>query len=237
MFALKVFVLLGLACTVYGTDYETGLGIMKCAQAAIAQGVPELGVPTHEPFVVIKHNFSWHGDIKLAKVDIDVHGMTWAGLPHWDLSAYQTSKDTDDVASFDFTLYWSKLQINGSFDVDAREIFLEQEYNGTFSVTIEKTKWAGSISADKSKPNVTIADAQIQWTAEDVHVELTGLGVLDTPTAATLATTIKTTLNSGVLKNKVGEFVLMRLNTIWFPTGKIWLLTDWCKANNILPSF
>ncbi|CAH1101330.1 unnamed protein product [Psylliodes chrysocephalus] len=232
MFSLKVVALLALAFVVSATDLEDGLAIMACARRAINGGVPELNIPSHDPFVVIKHNFTWQGDLYiLTNAKVSFHDMTWAGLGTWELKASQTSKDTDKNAVFDFEMGWNYMEMAGKFDAEENAAIIHQEQHGNFSMVFKESAWKGSI--DVTKPtehsNGTVNRVRIDWDVEDVPVTVNGLGFIDRPLAATVSNTFKTALNNRLIGNAIGDFIKMRLETIWWNTGKVWDLVQWCK--------
>ncbi|CAH1101329.1 unnamed protein product [Psylliodes chrysocephalus] len=233
MFGVKVVALLALALVVSATDLEDGLAIMACARRAINGGVPELNIPSHDPYVVIKHNFSWSGDIGvlLTNAKINFHDMTWAGLGTWELKATQQSKDVDKNAVFEFELWWRQMEMGGKYDAVENSGFIHQEQHGGFSMLMKDTAWRGSI--DLTKPNEqsngTVNSVKIDWDVKDLDITIDGLGLIDRPVAATLATAFKAGLNNHLIRNAVGDFIKMRLETIWWNTGKVWDLVQWCK--------
>ncbi|CAH1101332.1 unnamed protein product [Psylliodes chrysocephalus] len=234
MFGGKVVALLALAFVVSATDLEDGLAIMACARRAINGGVPELNIPTHDPFVVIKHNFSWSGNLYVGThVDIKLHDLTWSGLGTWQLRASQTSRDTDKNAVFIFELFWKNMNVKGLFDADEHEFIFHQEQHGNFTVDLIESTWKGSI--DLTKPtelsNGTVNHVKIDWGIKDVYASIDGLGVLDRPLAATIGASFKTALNTHLIGNAIGDFIKMRLETIWWNTGKVWDLVQWCKEH------
>ncbi|XP_072376316.1 uncharacterized protein [Diabrotica undecimpunctata] len=236
MFATKVVLLLGFALFVSaGKDLDTGYEILRCANKAMRVGVPELGVPPHDPFVAIR-NVSWTGDIGVASTHIDLNTLRWYGLADWDISAKQISADTDFEAVFDYTTYWPSFTISGNYAATVKELFLTQHYKGNFKITMQKPKWTGRISAAKIatvlKPNTTVDSFTVDWHVADVKASITGLGLIGDATALAIQEGIETALNTGLIGNAVGDFLKMRFNTVWYPTGKVWLLMDWCKANS-----
>ncbi|CAH1113565.1 unnamed protein product [Psylliodes chrysocephalus] len=232
MFGVKIVALLALAFVVAATDLEDGLAIMACARRAINGGVPELNIPTHDPFVVINHNFSWSGTYYVVnRVDIKIHDLTWSDLGTWELEASQTSRDTDKNAVFDFKLYWKDMKVKGLFDADEREFIFHQEQHGNFTVDLIESTWSGSISLSKPTKlsNGTVNYVKIDWGIKDVYASIYGLGPLDKPLAAAFGASFKTALNTHVIGNAIGDFIKMRLETIWWNTGKVWDLVQWCK--------
>ncbi|CAG9826763.1 unnamed protein product [Diabrotica balteata] len=241
MFVPKILLLLGFALFVSaGTDLDTGYEILRCANKAMRAGVPELGVPPHDPFVAFKKNISWTGDIGVASTSIDVDTLRWYGLADWDISAKQISNDSDNEAVFDYTTYWPVFTISGNYKATVKELFLTQHYKGSFKVVMEKPKWTGRITAGKIQPNATVDSFTVSWHVADVDVSISGLGLIGDATALAIQEGIETALNADLLGNVVGDFLKMRFNTVWYPTGKLWVLMDWCKANSgtsAAPSF
>ncbi|CAG9826760.1 unnamed protein product [Diabrotica balteata] len=232
MFAGKIILLLGLATfTSAGKDLDTGYEILRCANKAMRVGVPELGVPPHDPYVAIR-NLSWTGDIGVASTSVDLNTLRWAGLSDWDISAKQINDDADDEAVFDYTTYWPIFTISGKYAATVKELFLTQHYKGDFKIVMEKPKWTGRIQAGKIQPNATVDSFTVDWHVADVDVSITGLGLIGDATALAIQEGIETALNTGLIGNTVGDFLKMRFNTVWYPTGKLWVLMDWCNANS-----
>ncbi|CAG9863593.1 unnamed protein product [Phyllotreta striolata] len=237
MFFEKSIVLLGFALLAVNavsaeSDLDRGLAIMACARRAMAVGVPELGVPPHDPYVVITRNFSFSADIgSFLGAKINMSQMTWAGLARWNLTATQLSLDDDDSAAFHFKLYWDYLKIAGHFDLQEDQIIFHPQQHGQFSIEFEDTDWKGTLNVTKpnKSSNGTVNESDIHWHAKDVKVHLTGLGLLNTPTAALLQEGLENALNRNLMGNLIGKFIKMRLETVWWNTGKVWQLTQWCK--------
>ncbi|XP_072376315.1 uncharacterized protein [Diabrotica undecimpunctata] len=232
MFASKIILLLGLATFASaGKDLDTGYEILKCANKAMRPGVPELGIPQHDPYVAIR-NLSWTGDIGVASTSVELNTLRWAGLADWDISAKQINDDADDEAVFDYTTYWPIFTITGKYAATVKELFLTQHYKGDFKIVIEKPKWTGVIQAGKIQPNATVDSFTVSWHVADVDVSITGLGLIGDATALAIQEGIKTALNTDLIGNTIGDFLKMRFNTVWYPTGKLWVLMDWCNANS-----
>ncbi|XP_072376317.1 uncharacterized protein [Diabrotica undecimpunctata] len=232
MFATKLILLLGFALFVSaGKDLDTGMEIVRCANKAMRVGVPELGVPAHDPFVAIR-NLSWTGDIGIASTHIEFNTLRWYGLADWDISAKQISDDADNEAVFDYTTYWPSFTISGNYAATVKELFLTQKYKGNFKVVIQKSKWTGRIKAGKIQPNATVDSFTADWHVADVKASITGLGLIGDTTALAIQEGIETALNTGLIGNAIGDLLKMRFNTVWYPTGKLWVLMDWCKANS-----
>ncbi|CAG9834718.1 unnamed protein product [Diabrotica balteata] len=229
MIALKLLAVVAMAFVAEASDLDAGLRIMSCAKRAITNGVPELDIPSHSP-VYITRNFSWTGDIGVASASFDFHDFIWDGLPQWNLTATQLNKDSDPYAVFDFDLSWKWMNISGLFNVTIKELFLEQDFNGNIQFEWTNSHWKGRINVTKPYFNLTQAvnDAQIKWTVEHLDTKVEGLGIFNQPVEAVLGTGIITALDTGLIGNTVGEFIKMRLNTIWWSTGKIWELVHWC---------
>jgi len=239
MFTIKIFGLLALALFANGTDLQKGLDLMRCAKEAITVGVPELGIPSHEPFVPLKTVLNLDEDLGIAEGIFNITNMTWAGLARWNLNATQLSLDTDPFAAFDFELYWDWMELGGHYRFEEKAIFVDVVQTGTFAVELNRTSWTGSINVTKagetpSQKNGTVDDVQIDWHVEKVGVNITGLGSLaDSSVELALKTAIKTGLNNKLIGNTVGDFIKMRLKTIWWDTGKVWDLVNWCTNSNI----
>ncbi|CAH1101333.1 unnamed protein product [Psylliodes chrysocephalus] len=239
MFAVKVIALLALAFVASASDLDKGLAIMACAKRAISGGVPELGVPSHDPYVELKTVFNWAGQIGVVDAKIGIHNMTWAGLATWKLSASQKSYDTDTDAVFDFELYWKLMELAGKYEAEEHELFFHQEQHGTFSAKLEESAWKGQINLTKPNEhsNGTVNNVKIDWEVEDVDVKITGLGIAGKAVTKSIEVAVKNALNLKLIKNKVGEFIKMRLETIWWNTGKVWDLVQWCEDNPAKSTF
>ncbi|CAG9826762.1 unnamed protein product [Diabrotica balteata] len=237
MFVPKIFLLLGFALFVSAeNDLDTGYEILRCANKAMRAGVPELGVPPHDPFVAFK-NISWTGDIGDASTSIDVDTLRWYGLADWDISAKQISDDADDEAFFDYTIHWPVFTISGNYKTTVKELFLAQKYKGSFKLVMEKPKWTGRIKSGKIQPNATVDNYTVSWHVPDINVSISGLGLIGNVIALAIQKVIQTT---DLIGNVVEDFLKMRFNTVWYPTGNFWVLMQWCKDNSgstALPSF
>ncbi|XP_028134120.1 uncharacterized protein LOC114329275 [Diabrotica virgifera virgifera] len=231
MFVPKMLLVLGFALLASaGKDLDYGMEVLRCANKAMRPGVPELGVPQHDPFVAFSKNISWHGDIGVASTSIDIDTLRWYGLADWNVTAKQINDDADNVAVFDWVNRWPVFTISGNYRATVKELFLTQHYKGSFKMVMEKPVWTGKISANKIQPNATVNDFTVKWHVDDVDVDISGLGLIGDATAVAIQTGVKTALNTGLIGNVVGDFLKMRFNTVWYPTGKLWDLMAWCKS-------
>ncbi|XP_050512777.1 uncharacterized protein LOC114329271 isoform X4 [Diabrotica virgifera virgifera] len=236
MLAAKVVLLLGLALFASaGQDLDKGMEIVKCAQRVMSVGVPELGVPPHAPFVAIR-NVSWTGSIGVASTHIELNTNKWYGLADWDISAKQINDDSDYEAVFDYTTYWPSFRIVGNYEATVKELFLTQHYKGTYNITMIKPKWTGRISAQKVPtvltPKPIVDSFTVDWHVADIKCKITGMGIIGDTYALAIQEGIETALNHGLIGNAVGDFLKMRFNTVWYPTGKIWQMMDWCNGGS-----
>ncbi|CAG9856300.1 unnamed protein product [Phyllotreta striolata] len=232
MWALKAATFLTLAYFVLGgQDLDYGFQLMKCAKIAITQGIPELNVPAHTP-IHIRSNLSWSGDIGVAKININLTNGVWYGLPDWELSANQTTEDGSTFIGYDFKLHWQKMNMSFDYALTTNELIFKQVQHGHMTLKWADTAWTGKLNVTRpglSNVAEKVNEALIDWTVEDLDVSLTGLGLFNGPFATAIGTTVKNGLNLHLVGNAVGDFIQMRLNTIWWSTGKVWKLTQWCQ--------
>ncbi|XP_028134116.1 uncharacterized protein LOC114329272 [Diabrotica virgifera virgifera] len=235
MLAAKVVLFLGLALFVSaGEDLDKGYEIVECANYVMRAGVPELGVPQHDPYVKLR-DLQWSGNLGVAKAHIELHDNRWYGLADWEIQAYQISADTDNEAVFDYTTSWSNgFQLSMNYNATIKELFLSQHYSGTIKITMKQPVWTGRISAQKTptdlKPNTTVDSFTVDWHVADVKCKITGMGLLGDTYALAIQEGIEGALNHGLIGNTVGDFLKMRFNTVWYPTGKVWQMLDYCNS-------
>nr|AYA60782.1 juvenile hormone binding protein [Galeruca daurica] len=230
MFLFKVFTILSLALLARGTDKDAALRIMECARRAIENGVPDLGIPSHTP-VYIKENFTWGGNIGIAAANLTFHDLVWAGLPDWNVTGTQLNDDTDDDAVFDYDIYWRNMVINGTIDATFNELGLEQHFTGKISTVWSESNWRGHINVTKPGLNLTeeVNEFNVRWTVEKLTTTTEGFGLFGGGIQALIDLGLPPAIESDSFASTMSKFLLMRLNTVWWSTGKIWDLVDWCK--------
>ncbi|KAG5870637.1 hypothetical protein JTB14_011974 [Gonioctena quinquepunctata] len=219
MIALRLLTVVALACIVHaGDDLDLGIKLVACLKEAIIHGVPSAGVPPHYPAVNIKENVSYSGGIGIASVAFNLTNISWAGLPDWNVTAEQLSEDTDSQLIIKYNIYWPKFLMSADYYFLETSVLNKLELQGNVNLTWEHTSWTGTLNFTKSVQNSTqqVNDLQLQWTVLNLNLDSTGLGDFESYVSSTLETLIKTTLNSGVMGNTVGDFLKTRLNTFWF---------------------
>ncbi|KAG5894149.1 hypothetical protein JTB14_001846 [Gonioctena quinquepunctata] len=219
MIALRLLTVVALACIVHaGEDLDLGVKLLACLKEAIIVGVPSAGIPPHSPAFYFKKNVSYHGDIGVASGTFNLTNISWAGIPDWTVTAEQLNKDTDPQAIIKYSIYWPKFLMSADYYFLETSILNKLELQGKANLTWEHTSWSGTLNFTKSGHNLTqqVEDLQLQWNVLNLNFGSTGLGELESYVATALETLIKTTLNSGVLGNKIGEALKTRLNSAWF---------------------
>ncbi|XP_056629625.1 uncharacterized protein LOC130440472 [Diorhabda sublineata] len=232
MFIVKVVTILTLALLAKGSDKDTALDIMACARRAIENGVSELGIPSHSP-VYIKENFSWTGDIDVASATLTFYDLVWAGLPNWNVSGTQLSNDSDAFAVFDFDVYWSTMVINGSVNASFTELGLQQDYIGNISTVWSETNWIGTINVTKPGFNLTeqVNNYTVAWTTETLTTTTEGFGLFGSGISTLIDVGVPAAIQTDSFSETMSDFLLNRLNSVWWSTGKIWELVEWCQEN------
>ncbi|CAG9863592.1 unnamed protein product [Phyllotreta striolata] len=233
MFVSNLCVLLTLIHFGVASDLDEAVAIMTCAKAAFSVGVPELNVPSYEPFYQMERNFSFRGDIgSYTGAEVTLSQIKWTGLTYWDVIAAQSSLDSNPNAHFPFLLNWKTLDIDGHFDMveDKGVVILEQ--HGSFSLSFSNSNWKGLVDVTKptSKSNGSINDCQIDWSTKYLTVVIDGLGILDEPISKSIQTKLFAALNKHQIGNVIGEYIKDVLKT-WWDEGKVWRLMEWCEKN------
>ncbi|CAG9856299.1 unnamed protein product [Phyllotreta striolata] len=232
MWTVKAVAFLALACVVLaGKDLDYGFQLMRCAQTAITRGVPELHIPQHTPLHFV-HNASWSGHVNVVAVELNLTNGIWYGIPAWDLKATQLTEDGSDYIVYKFDLSWKTMNITFDYSLKTTEVILNQVQHGSFRLNWTDVLWSGTLNV--TRPGLTklvqeVNHADIDWSVQDLTCDINGLGPLNGVAGSTIATTIKEALNLRAVT--IGDFIKDKLNTVWWDTGVIWKLTQWCQKN------
>ncbi|CAH1101331.1 unnamed protein product [Psylliodes chrysocephalus] len=225
MWGVKFIGILALAFVVCATDLEEGLAIMACASRAMKVGVPSLGIPTYNPLKLKDIIFESDDYPLVFKFEFD--NITWAGLPNWNLSAIQKSKDSDSDAVFDYELYWKHIEFGA-------KVYNESVVSEIFKIELEDTTWKGDFKVTKPNEhsNGTINKVGVRWETKNITASYTTSDDEEVKIfPEEFIKIIQDKIESDNLRNYIGDQIYESLEDVWWNTGKVWDLVQWCEDN------
>ncbi|CAH1110556.1 unnamed protein product [Psylliodes chrysocephalus] len=170
MIVIKSLVVFAVLALVHSdnADETTLLNVWKCIKPKLHAGIPEIDVPSYDPYL-LPFNLTFGAEIIVFKRFFIVNHILVYGLLDADLQIKQLSKDTDNVASLEWSVDLPSIFIDAFWDsiinTNGTDIQTHGKMNMTLTdahfegiLNIEKPLFKGSITEYKITKN-SVADA------------------------------------------------------------------------------
>ncbi|KAJ8976366.1 hypothetical protein NQ317_019307 [Molorchus minor] len=160
----------------YGTDLDLALAFIECTQKALASGLPEADIPSHEP-LIISHNFSFDIPLGAGNVTVELKNLKVDGITWWNVTqADQVESDDDTIDVFNYTIYWKIMTVSGDYEYKTES----EDNSGTISIELDHVNWSGIWNFTKpgSGKDETLNEFSLKMTVTEAQVNISNLGLI-----------------------------------------------------------
>ncbi|KAJ8961041.1 hypothetical protein NQ314_005970 [Rhamnusium bicolor] len=163
------------------TDADLFRKFIECARIAIITGIPEIGVPSHDPLEIIEEiNYDFTLSPSL-RGSFSLNNMVIEDIPNWEVRQFDpliSNEEFEDI--FNYTIYWPKMVFKGDWEFSLHFIGIPLGNKGTITVEMDHVNFVGIFDFIKPGPNraETIKALELDVTTQEVQLEITNLGEL-----------------------------------------------------------
>ncbi|XP_018564366.1 uncharacterized protein LOC108905822 [Anoplophora glabripennis] len=201
------------------TNKQIFLRIIECAQKVIVKGLPEIGVPPHDPLRISK-NFTYTLDLGSYSIEVGVENMYMEGIPWWEVRQMDDVSEKEENPVFDYNIYWKMMSFEGKWKFVITETKTGNKMvdnGGDIGFELDHLTFAGRYNFSKPEDDKEVGfnDLTLHLHTEESEVHFDNLGLISSGIRLLGGPALTKIFNMDLLTDILGPGIRDKFNKDW----------------------